>query len=359
MKNKTIIIITPTSSQPRYHKRVEQLASFADIKIFSFRRGLYEENKFNSMYDLYDLGAIKNGKYYSRVLRFIYAIFIVKKHTSDNSQLVFYTFSLDCALIAKLSGIKSGYLEIGDLILKKGLGLLSKPIEFFLFKYLKGIFFTSRAFVDEYKDSAIIKEKNAFVLDNKLSKYFINKRPKIKNIPDKPIKVGLIGLLRYKRPIERIMNFAKKNPEKIELICYGDGPLKQFIIENSCGSITYNGSFKNPEELNKIYSEIDLNYVVYDNNFHNVNLAIPNKLYESAYFGVPIICAKSTYLAEVIEEWDIGGEISTENQMLFDQKMNKFIRKKWLKNKSSNCFRIPTSSLLDNGEKILENVLER
>ena len=89
MKNKTIIIIAPTSSQPRYHKRVEQLASFANIKIFSFRRGLYEQNKFNSLYDLHDLGTIKDRKYYSRILRFIYAIFIVKKHTSNNSQLVF------------------------------------------------------------------------------------------------------------------------------------------------------------------------------------------------------------------------------------------------------------------------------
>ena len=359
MGNKTIIVIAPSASQPRYHKRVEQLANFGNIKIFSFRRGLYEENKFNSLYEFYDLGKIKDRKYYGRILKFIYAIFSVKKHIPKNSETVFYAFSLDCALIAKLSGIKLGYLEVGDLILKKGLGLLSKPIESFLFKNLEGVFFTSNAFVGEYTNSDLIQERNAFVINNKLSPFFIDRRPDIKNISETTITIGLIGLLRYKRPIERVLNFVKQNPGKIKLLCYGDGPLKQYIIDNSCESIIYKGSFKNPEDLSEIYSQVDVNYVVYDNIFHNVTLAIPNKLYESAYFGIPIICAESTHLGQVIKDWDIGDTISIENQRLFDDKMSKYIRHSWLRNKSSNCFKIPTISLLDNGKEILKKIFKR
>ena len=39
---------------------------------------------------------------------------------------------------------------------------------------------------------------------------------------------------------------------------------------------------------------------------HNVRVALPNKLYEAVYCEMPLIVAKNTYLAQVVEEWGVG-----------------------------------------------------
>ena len=49
----------------------------------------------------------------------------------------------------------------------------------------------------------------------------------------------------------------------------------------------------NPDDLERIYGSIDLNYVVYGGDPKSeigVRLAIPNKLYESIFFQVPLVC---------------------------------------------------------------------
>ena len=47
-------------------------------------------------------------------------------------------------------------------------------------------------------------------------------------------------------------------------------------------------------------------YSVYDADMTNVRVALPNKLYEAIYCERPIIVAKGTYLAELVERWGVG-----------------------------------------------------
>ena len=40
MQKNITIIITPTSSQPRFHKRIESLKQFSNVIVFYFKRSI-------------------------------------------------------------------------------------------------------------------------------------------------------------------------------------------------------------------------------------------------------------------------------------------------------------------------------
>ena len=70
--------------------------------------------------------------------------------------------------------------------------------------------------------------------------------------------------------------------------------------------ITYNGAFKNPDDLQAIYEENNINFVVYDNRLMNERVAMPNKFYESGFFNMPILCATNTYVGQRAVEHGMG-----------------------------------------------------
>ena len=47
-------------------------------------------------------------------------------------------------------------------------------------------------------------------------------------------------------------------------------------------------------------------YSIYDASKKNVRIALPNKLYESVHCHLPIMVAKDTYLAEIVQDWGVG-----------------------------------------------------
>src|SRR5690606_38015998 len=74
----------------------------------------------------------------------------------------------------------------------------------------------------------------------------------------------------------------------------------------------YHGPFKNPDDLEKIYGENNLNFVVYDNTLENEKVAMPNKFYESGFFNIPIVCATKTYVGQRVLEQGLGWTIDTD-----------------------------------------------
>ena len=45
----------------------------------------------------------------------------------------------------------------------------------------------------------------------------------------------------------------------------------------------------------------------------NVQIALPNRLYEAVYTDTPIIAAKGTYLGELVDKYKIGKTISYDS----------------------------------------------
>ena len=63
---------------------------------------------------------------------------------------------------------------------------------------------------------------------------------------------------------------------------------------------------RSSDDIDKIYSQVDLSFVMYDSEDLNVKLALPNKLYESMAFKTPLLVSKKTFLSEKVFEYRIG-----------------------------------------------------
>ena len=352
-----IIFITPSSSQPRYIKRALQIAKFCTIEVFSFKRGYYEDNTYPSQISYHNLGQISDGKYIRRIFNIIPAIFEIRRNIKKKRNCVYYALSFDCLVVARLCGMKRGYYEVGDLLQTDGFGKVFRFIEKRLLKNVLGLVVTSRYFYENYfKQKVILPQNSVYLIDNKLSEDLSEYRVLNKQFSNKQIVIGLIGLLRYRRPIEFLLEFVKERPLTHRIECFGDGHLRQLVESYSCKNIRYNGIFKSPEDLPFIYNSIDLNYVIYDNSSENVRLAIPNKLFESVFFGVPMVCAHDTSVGRVSTEWGVGKMIRINNKKNFVKDMES-IDKEFLKLCSMNCVKTSSTELIDNGESVLEEML--
>jgi hypothetical protein len=178
------------------------------------------------------------------------------------------------------------------------------------------VIFTSKGFYDEHY-SRNVKPENTVIKENKFKTY--GKVHPVENIRKDQIRVAYIGAFRYSEIIENLLVTAKANHNLI-LNFYGDG--FKDIVDNMKKSasehdnIFYHGAFKNPDDLEKIYSDNNLNFVVYKNTLENEKVAMPNKFYESGFFNIPIVCAENTYVGRRVLEVDMGWTIGIDYQSI-------------------------------------------
>jgi hypothetical protein len=359
------VLICPTSSQPRFHKRAIQLNKIHKTSVFAFQRGLYEENTFSSELNLHYLGKIQDGQYFLRVITLVKAIFAIIKFRKKNADknLFFYAMSFDCMMIAMLAGIKRGIYEVGDIRFNRNKKGFFSYIEDYLINRINGVVVTSPSFINLIKSpKQFNKNIPYYVIENKvdasLQRPYFNFPEKDKQI--KKIRIGLIGFLRYKVPISRIINFVKENQDHYELHCWGDGQYKDIVLNNLSDSIFFYGSFKNPDQLEEIYSLIDLNYTVYGGENKTeigVSHALPNKYYESAFFHIPIICRSNTEVGKKAKDNMIGFEIDISTSKSFSDGLLS-ISKYDIDEAKTKCNAIETKDLIEDGENILRDIFK-
>lgn len=118
--------------------------------------------------------------------------------------------------------------------------------------------------------------------------------------------VGYIGGIRYKDQCRILVEAAKRLDMPLLFAGFENGEPE---IENLCKSYengTWVGGFDFNTQIAQLYSRCDVIYSVYNADMANVRVALPNKLYESVYCGLPIIVAKNTHLADTVAEWGVG-----------------------------------------------------
>ena len=148
-------------------------------------------------------------------------------------------------------------------------------------------------------------------------------RPLDKLLTDR-IRIAYVGAFRYNDIIKDLIEIVISD-RSITLNFHGDGypetlsMIKRASNENS--NIFFHGAFKNPDDLQGIYSENNLNFVVYQNTLENEQVAMPNKYYESGFFNVPIVCASNTYVGRRSVENGIGWMVDTDQDS-----MSKFLK---------------------------------
>ena len=315
-----LIFVSSALQQPRHQKRIDILSKKLDLEVYYFFRDKYTENYKHYLDNAYMIGKIEDGKYISRIGSLFKLFSMLKKSTVD----MVYCTSPDQVFIALLAGKKT-YFEVGDLYQIDGKNKFYQIIDNLIIPKIYGLVLTSPFFYSGYykKYDKYLKNK-VLVVENKLV-------PEVRQIVDeyratyinsidiKKIKLGLIGSLAFIDSLNLIKNYMI-NAENIELHIFGAGRVDIF---DNLPNTFYHGRFKSPEDLASIYSNININIILYDYHNNNVKLALPNKLYESIAFLKPIICAENVALSDYVLENEIGvvvknGDLNSAIQLIVD-----------------------------------------
>lgn len=308
---KSILFILPVSSQPRFSKRIQTyLDQDISVTVASFERDYFEKNKLPDNINYYSLGKIKNKSYVKRIPRLLSSL---KKLLSlSKGKEVVFIFSPDILiLLYNFLSKEKLYFEIGDIRKASNNNFIAKSYDLVYGKALrkcKKIFVTSEDFKSFINKKYKIELNKINIIENKLpSKFFpLQNRIPFVHLENKRFTIGIIGLLRY----QNIINFLKTSKNqynKFDIRIFGDGPLKKEILDYVDGNrVQYFGQFKNPDDLPAIYEQIDLSFTMYDSRDKNVQMALPNKLYESIYFKRPILVSTNTFLEKNVRAFDIG-----------------------------------------------------
>ena len=355
-----ISLILPTLSDPRFHKRNKSLIKDNhNVKIYAFDRGEFKKNSLN-VDNVQILGKMSNKNYLKRfgVYFKILKTIIRNKKTTD----LYYFFTLDFACIGMLVLGRNRYIyEIGDfsyLGLPRIVVKILTYIEMIIIKKSYRTVLTSDGFKFylNKKNKSKSNLNNLIVIPNKLPKEIVSYQRKVslfKTVNN--LKFGFVGILRYpKTVLSFVKTIGKKFPNH-QFVFYGGGVLTNDFLKlaEKYPNLYYKGEFKNPDDLEMIYNSFDIQLACYDINSLNVKLAEPNKLYDSIYFGNPILVTKGTFLGSKVESLGIGFTLQdfTEKgieEFILNLDVNK------LNKARENMLNIETKELIDSDIELLE-----
>jgi hypothetical protein len=304
MKNR-IIIISQSLNQPRVINRIKQKAQeYQHVEIYSFIRDIYDTKNYEKLLDkkvkIHIVGKIKNEVYFSRFFYYFKLCLLLLLQIFKKKDV--YSFGIDCGLIAQISLFDKKFYEISDIkwLYKKGLNRrILMNIDYFICRCSTHICFTSEGFYDTYY--SFISPTKITIIENKFISY--NCVYPIENIRTNLISIAYVGALRYPSIVKNVIKIISEN-NNILLHFYGDGGIEvNKLLENASqkyNNIFFYGKFKNPDDLENIYINCNINFVCYDNNLENELVALPNKYYESGFFNIPIVCSTKTSLSKKV-----------------------------------------------------------
>lgn len=168
---------------------------------------------------------------------------------------------------------------------------------------------TSESFWTVYYKKLIPKESVLFLPNTPPESIFKSYKKKESG----KFKVGFIGKVRYKDQLKMLIDASEKI--NVDVLIAGNGVDLAEIKEYSKGkkNVDIYGAYVYKDEIANLYGSIDCVYSVYDTSIQNVQIALPNRLYEAAICGLPIIVSKGTELAKIVEEKELGISIEDNN----------------------------------------------
>lgn len=350
-----INFIMNSVSDAHANKRIHEfILSGHDIRVFGFERDKHVKYNNNAIV----IGHFSNAlSYRKRINIYIKALRkLFKEHSNDDC--IWYYQGLDVALFSTFLNSNKRYIyEECDLvhtnIHNKIVRYLFEKIDKHIIKNAYKSIMTSEGFMMFHYGNIENAPKNIVIISNKLSPEILNMNNVIKQPFDKNrIKFAFVGGLRY-HALVSIADIISMNYPNHEFHFYG------FVSPNiqekdlpQRANVFYHGTYKSPDDLPKIYSNVDVLISTYDIQSANVRYAEPNKLYESVYFQCPIVVSSNTFLADKVKRMGIGYEVDA-----FDEKevkaLVKEIESTW-QDKVAQLRKIDKQDAIDNNnEKII------
>lgn len=364
-----IVFLTSNINEPRVPNRISEFkARGYELEVFCYSRDSESPFMRESDVPYHVLGEVGRGSssYFKRLFSEYRDVRRVIRLFSGQD-VIFYLLNNDMALLYCIIGGKCPFIyEEADLrhtyfsskLLRNLFERIDKRI---VRKSLLTVFMSKGFSTFHYGTGAV--PANVTYMFNKLNPGVSDLNYERSRIPDaEHLKIAFVGSIRF----DSVFNFAKvmcSSFSNHEFHFYGKIVEDRFNDLKSFSNCYFHGPFSNPKDLPSIYSEIDLVLSTYDTRFDNVRYAEPNKIYESAYFEVPIIVSDGTYLSQRVLESGIGYSVDAMN----DEEIVRFISsltKEDIISKSLNASKISKKDcILNNGDffntlrERLENII--
>ena len=181
------------------------------------------------------------------------------------------------------------------------------------FKNVDYLVVTSPKFYDMHYRNLISEDRMLFIPNAPDAEVFKNYKRKEGGI----FTVGFIGGIRYLQQMKMLVDVASEVGFNVLFAGAGGTSTEYDEIRKYCEgmqNVTFTGRYNYDTEIASLYGRVDCVFSVYDADNPNVRIALPNKLYESIICELPIIVAKGTYLAELVEEWGVGVAVNHKDK---------------------------------------------
>lgn len=220
---------------------------------------------------------------------------------------------------------KNMVYEIPDLPLRSKIQLVNK-FNLIFFSTIVSILFSKIVITSNGFLKHLPLNKSYYLCENLPSSFKVNGKDSICNKPNDLIRFGFVGALRYPEQMMMLIKFCNEFGHHADFFGGPDENIEKLKLMSSkiginiSENIRFHGGFEQ-SQLEEIYRNIDFVFSVYDASQPNVQLALPNKLYESQLFETPIIVAKKTYLSEVVNKLKTGFAVDSLDYLAFSQDM--------------------------------------
>lgn len=353
---KEIVFFVMSLSQPRCIKRVTAFRNAGyHCTVYGYRRGLYDVNEFPENIEVTVLGEVKNGDYKNNFKQV--RSDVARVYSLYGKNAVYYAFGFMPSLFFALKRVRFIY-ECSDVFYAypkfDKVRWLLRLIDKWLIDKSKVTVMTSGGFADYF---GVTKNEKVVVLPNRVSprlETFERKRLSVSH----SISFGFVGSIRY----QNIFCFAEvigKDFPWHSFHFYGGGDEKTMerveTLTINYPNVYYHGKFKSPEDLSKIYENLNVVVACYDNTSLNEQIAEPNKLYESLFFCRPIIVSPKTYLSKRVQGLECGfivdaNEYSILKEFIAQLNVNEV-------NKiSAKELKVPLSEIIDSPVELIAKI---
>lgn len=298
----------------------------ATAEIFGYKRDTYKGKKYEDHVTL--LGYAEHGKYFKRIPSIFTSFFKIRKKAKKTD--VFYCFTLELLCIGWLlsrfhkSPVKLAYdvADIREILVKKGIvSSLVRRLDKFLTNRTDVVVVTAPAYIDGYfKEILNIRKTEFHIIENKLDENLM--RPYIETQDEKigeysyPIRIGYFGVLRCYHSLDLLNRVLREGKGKFHLYLRGffmDNvlPLKDEIL--SSGYAEYGGTYLYPDDLNELYSQVDLVWTAIYHAKSNIMWSRTHRFYQACYYQKPMITQINTPDADHNHSHNIGFSVDLVN----------------------------------------------
>lgn len=310
---------------PRMNKRITEFLKVGEVSVICVRRkdaNIWKQFIDNVDYHIFDMEfppssqIVKRGIQSRKFQKFATEILEQKKpdvcYISDLDALLVVkkikNNNPDIKVIFEVPDLREIYIEKPKNLIKACVRSIVLSVEKNAFACVNNLVVTSPKFYDVYYKNLIAREKMLFIPNSPNLNCFSNYSKKSKGV----FTVGFIGGIRYLEQMKNLVDAAEKT--NCNVLFAGAGATKKDYeeIQHHCKNksfVSFSGQYDYSTDIADLYGKVDCVYAVYDADNANVRIALPNKLYESIVCRLPIIVAKGTFLAELVERWKVGTSV--------------------------------------------------